>query len=153
MREADVPAEQQKAQEAPRFPGPDAFPRRSGRAQGPAPARPHAALGLIRRVRDRATFSALAGAERLVRRPVTVRFIRGEDAAPPRVAYAVGAAGGAVARNRVRRRLRAAVARAEDGLVPGGAYLVSAGQEALTMPFSELADTVLELVEAAGEHG
>jgi hypothetical protein len=30
---------------------------------------------------------------------------------------------------------------------------VSAGQEALTMPFSELADTVLELVDAAGEHG
>jgi len=69
----------------------------------------------------------------------------------PRVAYAVGGAGTAVARNRVRRRLRAAVARAEDVLAPGGAYLVSAGQEAVTMPFEELAETVAELVGAAGQ--
>ena len=151
MREAHVPAEQPKAQEAPRLPGPHANPRRSGRAQGPAPARPLASLGLIRRVRDRATFAALARADRHVRRPVTVRFVPGGDTLPARVAYAVGGAGTAVARNRLRRRLRAAVARAEDLLVPGGAYLVSAGREAVTMPFDQLADTVAALVRAAGE--
>ncbi len=86
-----------------------------------------------------------------MRRPVTVRFVPGGDTLPARVAYAVGGAGTAVARNRLRRRLRAAVARAEDLLVPGGAYLVSAGREAVTMPFDQLADTVAALVRAAGE--
>jgi len=54
-----------------------------------------------------------------------------------------------VARNRVRRRLRAAVAACEGKLERGAAYLVSAGREALTMPFGELVDTLAELFEAA----
>jgi ribonuclease P protein component len=149
MREAHVPAEHPEAQEAPRLPGPHADPRRSSGAQGPSPARPGAPVGLTWRVRDRATFAALARAERHRRGPVTVRFVPG--AAPPRVAYAVGGTGNAVARNRLRRRLRAAVARTEAHLHAGGAYLVAARREALTMPFGDLVDTMAALFDAARE--
>lgn len=152
MREAHVPAEQPKAQEAPRLPVPHAKPGRSGGAQGPTPARPHAPVGLIWRVRDRATFALLARAERHARGPVTIRFVPGESEAPPRVAYAVGGVGNAVVRNRLRRRLRAAVAGAEAELTPGGAYLVSARREALTMPFDALVDALAGLFRAAGGH-
>jgi ribonuclease P protein component len=152
MREAHVPAEQPKAKEAPRLPVPHAKPGRSGGAQGPTPARPHAPVGLIWRVRDRATFAVLARAERHARGPVTIRFVPGESEAPPRVAYAVGGVGNAVVRNRLRRRLRAAVARAEAELTPGGAYLVSARREALTMPFDALVEALTALFRAAGGH-
>jgi ribonuclease P protein component len=150
MREAHVPAEQPKAQEAPRLPVPHAKPGRSGGAQGPTPARPHAPVGLIWRVRDRASFAVLARAERHARGPVTVRFVPGESEAPPRVAYAVGGVGNAVVRNRLRRRLRAAVAGAEADLVAGGAYLVSARREALTMPFDALVEALTAVFRAAG---
>jgi ribonuclease P protein component len=150
MREAHVPAEQPKAQEATRLQVPYAIPGRSGGAQGPTPARPHAPVGLIWRVRDRATFAALARAERHVQGPVTVRVVRGEGEGPPRVAYAVSGAGNAVARNRLRRRLRAAVGYAEADLAAGGAYLVSARREALTMPFDALVDTLAALFSEAG---
>jgi ribonuclease P protein component len=151
MREAHVPTEHPTAQEAPRLPVPHAHARRSGRDQGPSPARPHAPLGLIRRVRGRATFAALAGAERHARDSITVRCIPGGTPTPPRVAYGVGrAVGGAVARNRVRRRLRAALGECEAQLVPGAAYLVSAGREVLTMPFSQLVDALGQLLRSAG---
>jgi ribonuclease P protein component len=152
MREAHVPAEQPKAQEAPRLPVPHAKPGRSGGAEGPTPARPHAPVGLIWRVRDRATFALLARAERHARGPVTIRFVPGESGAPPRVAYAVGGVGNAVVRNRLRRRLRAAVAGAEAELTAGGAYLVSARREALTMPFDALVEALAGLFSAAGGH-
>jgi ribonuclease P protein component len=150
MREAHVPAEQPKAQEASRLPGSYAHARRSGGAQGPTPARPYAPVGLIWRVRDRAIFAALTRAERHVRGPLTVRFVAGEPQTPPRVAYAFGGAGNAVVRNRLRRRLRAAVARTEAELTPGGAYLVSARRDALTMPFDVLVGTLAALFRAAG---
>jgi ribonuclease P protein component len=150
MREAHVPTEQPKAQEAPRLPGSYAHARRSGGTQGPTATRPHAPVGLIWRVRDRAAFAALARAERHVRGPVTVRFVAGNADTPPRVAYGVAGAGNAVARNRVRRRLRAAVARTETELEAGGAYLVSARREALTMPFDVLVGALGALFHAAG---
>jgi ribonuclease P protein component len=152
MREAHVPAEQPKAQEAPRLPVPHATPGRSGGAQGPTPARSHAPVGLIWRVRDRATFAVLARAERHAHGPVTIRFVPGESEAPPRVAYALGGVGNAVVRNRLRRRLRAAVARAEAELAAGGAYLVSARREALTMPFDALVEALTALFRASGGH-
>ncbi len=82
MREAHVPAEQPKAQEATRLPVPYAIPRRSGGAQGPTPAWPHAPVGLIWRVRDRATFAALSRAERHVQGPLTVRVVHGRGRGP-----------------------------------------------------------------------
>lgn len=150
MREAHVSAEQPEAEEASRLPGPYAKPRRSGGAQGPAPARPYAPLGLIRRVRDRATFAALAGAGRHVRGPIVVRFVAGEGEGLARVAYSVSGTPNAPARNRLRRRLRAAVADLEPSLRPGGAYLVSARREAMTMPFGELVEALTDLAAAAG---
>jgi ribonuclease P protein component len=151
MREAHVPTEHPTAQEASRLPVPHAHPRRSGRDQGPSPARPHAPLGLIRRVRGRATFAALAGAKRHARDAISVRCVPGRTETPPRVAYGVGrAVGGAVDRNRVRRRLRAAVAECEADLVPGAAYLVSAGRGVLTMPFGQLVDSLRHALEASG---
>ena len=154
MREAHVPTKHPTAQEAPRLPVAHAHPRRSGRHQGPAPARPHAALGLIRRARGRATFAALAGAKRHARGSIMVRCVPGPDDRPPRMAYAVGrGVGGAVARNRVRRRLRAAANASEAHLAPGATYLVSAGREVLTMPFDELVESLRQLFVASGPHG
>ena len=152
MREAHVPAEQQKAQEATRVPVAYAIPRRSGGAQGPPPARSYAPVGLIWRVRDRATFAALARAERHVQGPITVRVVPGKAEGPARVAYAVSGAGNAVARNRLRRRLRAAVRCTEAELPAGAAYLVSARRDALTMPFDTLVDTLATLFAGAGSH-
>jgi ribonuclease P protein component len=150
MREAHVPTEHQAAQEASRLPVPHAHPRRPGSDQGPSPARSHAPLGLIRRVRGRAIFAALAGAKRHARDAISVRCVAGRTETPPRVAYGVGrAVGGAVDRNRVRRRLRAAVSECEAHLAPGGTYLVSAGREVLTMPFAQLVDALRHLLEAA----
>jgi ribonuclease P protein component len=58
-----------------------------------------------------------------------------------------------VARNRARRRLRAAVAECESQLLPGAAYLVSAGPEGLTMPFSDLVEALGLLFDAAKRSG
>jgi ribonuclease P protein component len=146
MREAHVPAQQPQAQEEARLPWTHADARwPGGREVAPHP-RPQAPLGLIRPVRDRATFAALARARRHRRGPVTLRFVTGEG--PPRVAYAIGRpVGGAVVRNRARRRLRAAVGASSDQLAPG-AYLFGAGREVVTMPFDELLHRVRELTGA-----
>src|SRR5262249_49090418 len=99
---------------------------------------------------DRATFAALAGADRHVRGPIAVRFVPGDAGAPPPVAYAVSGARNAVARNRLRRRLRAAASRAEASFESGGAYLVSARREAITMPFDDLVHTLTSLLADVG---
>ena len=80
---------------------------------------------------------------------MTLRYLAGSDASPPRVAFATSrAAGNAVVRNRVRRRLRAAVAAHEPELGAGGAYLFAAGREAIEAPFDTLATAVGELVRS-----
>ena len=91
--------------------------RRDPSASGQGPRHPD---GLIWRVRDRASFRALAAGSRRRRGVLTVTCAPAGTDGPPRVAYAVGRrVGGAVARNRVRRRLRAVVraeaARARPG--------------------------------------
>lgn len=154
MRETHVPAQHQETQEASRVPVSHAHSSRPGRAQGPAPARPHAPLGLIGRVRGRGTFAALTRAERHARGSIAVRRVPTGETSPARVAYAVGQrVGNAVARNRVRRRLRAAARACEPKLAAGAAYLVSAGREALTMPFEELVETLGNLFEATASEG
>lgn len=151
MREAHVPAEQPAPQEAPRVPVSHAYPGRSSRAQGSASPGPHAPVGLIQRVRDRASFAALARAPRHAQASLAVRCVADADGTSPRVAYAVGrTVGTAVARNRVRRRLRAAAAACESELRTGKAYLVSGGREVLRMPFEELVGTLGRLLASAG---
>jgi len=153
MREAPVPTQQPQAQEDPRFPHPHADARRSGRHQVPAPTGPRPAVGLIRSVRDRATFDALARARHRSGGVVTLRFVPGDPASPPRLAVATAhSSGNAVIRNRVRRRLRAAVAAHRDELV-GGAYLFGGGREAATVSFASLRDAVGGLIRSVREEG
>jgi ribonuclease P protein component len=142
MREEDVSAEQPEAEEEARLPSPHADARGSRRdpsASGQGPRHPD---GLIWRVRDRASFRALAAGSRRRRGVLTVTCAPAGTDGPPRVAYVVGRrVGGAVARNRVRRRLRAVVRAESSALVPAHVYLVGAGPAAATTSYSELRDT------------
>ena len=142
MREADVSAQPPEAQQDPRIPGPDADARRARGDPVPPPARPQATRRLIWRVRDRATFAALAQARSRRAGPIRVRSVPHRPG-PPAVAYAIGRrAGNAVARNRLRRRLRAAVRERADLLAPDTAYLVAADPAALTMSFAALSEAL-----------
>src|SRR5262245_41499664 len=148
MREADVSAQQSEAQEDPRIPGPDADARRARGDPVPPSARPQATRRLIWRVRDRATFAALAEARPRRAGPVRVRSVPHRPG-PPAVAYAVGRrAGNAVARNRLRRRLREAVREHADLLEPDTAYLVRADLSAGTMRFSALSESLARALVA-----
>src|SRR3954447_13439978 len=147
--EAHVPAQQSQARQDPRLPPPDAHQGRPCRAACPPGARPQASLRLIWRVRDRATFEALAGARRQRAGPISLRFLTDGSDDPPRVAYAIGRRfGTAVERNRARRRLRAAVALDEALLLPGGAYLLAAERSVMTMPFPTLREHVTTLLRS-----
>lgn len=124
MREEDVSAEQPQAQEDPWFSPAHALPRRAQAHRPSAGQGSRDPLGLIWRVRDPASFRALARGRRHRSGVLEVRTaVLGEPTEPPRVAYAVGkTVGGAVQRNLVRRRLRA-VMRSQD-LRGGRGYLV-----------------------------
>jgi ribonuclease P protein component len=151
MREAHLPTEQPQAEEEARLPVAVTHARRTRGAQEPPPARPQAPQRLIARIRDRATFEALAERPRRRRGTLSVRHLPdGDDA---RVAYAIGrTAGGAVARNRIRRRIRAALAELDrTGRLAPGAYLVGAGAPAMTMPYAELLATLDTLLADAAE--
>ncbi|HVW30938.1 MAG TPA: ribonuclease P protein component [Acidimicrobiia bacterium] len=94
---------------------------------------------MIWRIRDRATFAALASARRQRRGPISMTFLPGDPALPPRVAYAVGKrVGPAAVRNRVRRRLRAAACGHRSELRAGGAYLFGASPAAATAPYADI---------------
>jgi len=159
MGEADVPAKQPEAGQEPRFPPPDGDPGRPRDPASPTPARQAPARRLrpagagTWRIRDRATFAALAREGRRVRQgPVTVTYLPSASARP-RVAYAVARrVGGAVVRNRLRRRLRAVVAE-HSGELHAGAYLLGAAPEAAALPFDELRTNVAEALRAVGGGG
>jgi ribonuclease P protein component len=80
---------------------------------------------------------------------VTVTWLPGDSTEPPKVAYAVGRhVGGAVVRNRLRRRLRAVSTELEELLrQAGGAYLISAGPDAVGLAYQDLTRTVAEAVQ------
>jgi len=150
--EAHVPAEQPQARQDPRFPSPHAHQGGPRRVARPSRPRAEASLGLIWRVRDRATFEALAGARRRRAGPVSLRFLLDGSDDPPKVAYAIGRRfGTAVERNRARRRLRAAVAVHADALVPGGVYLFAADRSVMTVTFLTLSEHVATLLGAVAE--
>jgi ribonuclease P protein component len=139
MGEANLSAQEAQEDAHARVSGPDVDARRSGSAQGPAAQRPPQAERLIWRIRDRATFDALATGRRRRQGPISMTFLPGDPAVPPRVAYAIGKrVGPAVVRNRIRRRLRAAALAHRAELQPGGAYLFGASPAAAAAPYAEL---------------
>lgn len=147
--EAHIPAEHQEASEAPRVPAPDVDQGRAGHSLGPPAQGSSQPVGLIWSVRDRATFEALRRQGRRVRRgPITVTWLPGDPAEPPRVAYAIGRkAGGAVVRNRIRRRLRAITREVGAQLRPG-AYLFGANAAAASLSYGDLRATVCQALGA-----
>ena len=150
MREAHVPAKQPEAQQDSRLPDPDADAGWPIGHQGAPRPGSQAPLGLIWRVRDRATFEALGRARPIRRGPVWLKSALYAVDSPPCAAFSVGrGVGNAVVRNRLRRRLRAAVRLARPSLVPGRAYLFGVGREAVTMPFETLVAAVESLALAA----
>lgn len=153
MREAHLPTQQSQAEEEARLPPPHAHARRTSGHPRPPSARAQAPQRLTWRIRDRATFDALAGARRLRRGPIWLRHLSDEHADRARVAYAIGRrVGTAVTRNRLRRRLRAIVATAEaDGRLEPGAYLIGATPEAPTMTYADLERAVRGLLDDAHE--
>jgi ribonuclease P protein component len=107
----------------------------------------------IGRVRDRRTFRALRGSGRRARSgPVAVTALLDSGPAPgeagvARVAFAIGRrVGPAVTRNRIRRQLRAAVRELD---VAPGAYLITAGPDAVGVPYSELRAHLLSAIGKA----
>jgi ribonuclease P protein component len=149
MGEAHLPAQQPQAGQATRLSPSHVDPRRAGDREGSAPQGSRPAVGLIWRVRDRSTFTALHRSGRRVRRgPITITWLPGDPAEPPRVAYAVGRkVGGAASRNRVRRRLRA-ITREVRPLLRPGAYLISAAPEVARLSYPDLRTTVTEALAA-----
>jgi ribonuclease P protein component len=139
MGEANLSAQEAQEDAHTRVSGPDVDPGWSSGHQGAAAQGPSQAERLIWRIRDRATFDALTSTRRRRQGPISMTFLPGDPATPPRVAYAVGRrVGPAVVRNRVRRRLRAAALAHRAELQPGGAYLFSAAPAAATAPFAEI---------------
>jgi ribonuclease P protein component len=151
MGEANLPTQEAQEDAHTRVSGPDVDTGGPSGAQGAAAERPPQAERLIWRIRDRATFAALATGRRRRRGPISMTFLPGDPSLPPRVAYAVGKrVGPAVVRNRVRRRLRAATQTHRAELQPGGAYLFGAGPAASSAPFVEIEAAMGELLAAAG---
>jgi ribonuclease P protein component len=149
QREAHIPAERQEAGEASRVPAPDVDQGGASHPVGPPAQGPPQPVGLIWSVRDRTTFEALRRDGRRVRRgPITVTWLAGDPAEPPRVAYAIGRkAGGAVVRNRIRRRLRAIIREVGAQLRPG-AYLFGATAAAASLSYGDLRATVCQALGA-----
>jgi ribonuclease P protein component len=133
-----------------RVSGPDVDAGWPSGDQGAAAEGPSQAERLIWRIRDRATFDALASGRRRRRGPISMTFLPGDSSLPPRVAYAVGRrVGNAVVRNRIRRRLRALTLAHRAELRPGAAYLFGAGPAAATAPYSEIDAAMGHLLAAA----
>jgi ribonuclease P protein component len=147
MREEDLPAEQPETPKEARFP--DSYAQTWGSSSHPAPASQgsQSPVGLIWRVRDRASFRALAESRRHRRGVLTMTRVASTAGDPPRVAFAIGRpVGSAVARNRLRRRLRALCRDHRREFAPGHSYLIGARADAGGATYQELDDALRELL-------
>lgn len=151
--EAYLPAQRPEALEAPWLPPSDVDACGARGGAGPSPKGSGPAVGLIWRIRDRATFTELRRRGRRRREgPISVTWVPGPDHEPPKVAFAIGRkVGSAVVRNRLRRRLRGAfVELAAAGDVRPGAYLITTGVAAAGLSYEELKTNVRTALEALG---
>jgi ribonuclease P protein component len=139
MREEDLSAQQPEAQKEARFPASDAQSRGSRGRGASASQGTQRPVGLIWRVRDRASFRALAASRRHRRGVLTMTRVGSCPGDPPRVAFTIGRpVGNAVVRNRVRRRLRALSHAHAADFAPGHTYLIGAAPAAATATYHEL---------------
>jgi len=153
MSEADVPAEQPPARQAPRVPTPHGHPGGPGHPEGPASQGSPASVRLIWRIRHRATFTALRQRGTVHRRgPLTVVALLDPTLDPPRVAYRLGRRfGRAVDRNRMRRRLQALLRDPQTRIeLPPGAYLLGAQPAALQLDHEQLRAALEQLFAGVG---
>ncbi len=150
MGEANLSAQEAQEDAHTRVSGPDVDAGWSSGAQVAAAQGSPQAERLIWKIRDRATFDALARGRRRRRGPISMTSLPGDPSVPPRVAYAVGKrVGPAVVRNRVRRRLRAAAQAHRAEFQPGVAYLFGAAPAAAVTPFAEIDAAMGELLAVA----
>jgi ribonuclease P protein component len=157
MSEAYISAKQSQASQEARISPPDADPGRAGHPEGTAAQGSSAALGLIWRVRGRTAFRDFnpPRGDPAKRQPsrarvgvVTVSFVDGNPAEPPRVAYAIGRpVGNAVERNRIRRQLRTIVRQLAPQLRPG-LYLIGVARPSTPLRFGDLRLTVMQALDA-----
>jgi ribonuclease P protein component len=160
MSEAHISAEQPPASQEARVSPPDADTSRSGHLEGSPPQGSPAAVGLIWRVRGRGAFGEFypprgtPASQRPTRAhigPITVSFVNGSPAEPPRVAYAIGRkVGNAVERNRIRRQLRA-IFRQLAPQLRSGKYLIGVAPQSTQLRFGELRLTVMRALDAIWE--
>jgi ribonuclease P protein component len=138
MSEENIPTEQPQAGQAPRLPASHVDPGRSGDHQG-SPAQGSApAVGVVWRIERRNIFEALRRGRRRRDGPITISWVAGDPAEPPRVAYTIGRrVGTAVVRNQLRRRLRMLIREAAPQLRPG-AYLVGVAPPAANLTYAQL---------------
>ena len=151
--QADVPTQEGVSAQDPRFPCAHGDARGAQRPQGPPPEGTPAAdpdratLSHEGTLRGRGRFAAVRSEGRLAK----VGIVRVHAAVNPvgtaRVGLAVPRVRSAVTRNRIRRRLRAAGAALNAHA--GFDLVVSAGGEALTLPFSDLRTQVTEAARMA----
>lgn len=158
MSEAHISAEQPQASEEARLPPPDADTGGAGDPEGPPAQGSRAAVGLIWRVRGRTAFRGFnppRGSRRPLRShigPVTISFVNGNPAEPPRVAYAIGRkVGNAVERNRIRRQLRTLVRELAPHLRPG-MYLIGVTPSSTPLRFGDLRLTLMQALDAISDH-
>lgn len=157
MGEENISTERPETSQEARLSPPHADSGRTGHREGTPAEGSHPPVGLIWPLRNRKDFAALpsargaAAANRALRvriGPLTVSFLDGSPAEPPRVAYAVGRkVGSAVKRNRIRRRLRSIVRELAPHLRPGS-YLIGVAPQATELRYGELRTTVIQALEA-----
>jgi ribonuclease P protein component len=147
MSEANLSTQQSQAGQAPRFSPPDVDPRRPGHHQGSPVEGAPPTVGLTWRVDRRDIFISLRQARRHRKGPITISWIPGDPAQPPRVAYTIGRrVGSAVVRNRVRRRLRMLIREVAPQL-RSGSYLIGVSPEAALLSYNDLRNLLVKVLK------
>jgi ribonuclease P protein component len=152
-READVSAEQARAQAPARISRADGHQGRPPHPVAPSRQGPQAPVGLkaappagalIRTLRTRPEFLFVQKGRRVGRATVTVEARRRAPAGPIGIGFTASKkVGGAVVRNRAKRRLRAAArALLRDHAFPGVDYVLVARPETAKAPWTTLLDDV-----------